>query len=470
MREPKCWLLLLLLMPILSACAGPSRERVREPVNDAIATRLGEVSIAAASDATAEPPDAPISRKAAVLRALQFHPEVRQQLAALGYSQAELHEAFRIGNPALSLSRLHGDGGAEITRALSLSLTDLLTLPDRRRIGQLSLQATQAETAKALLDFAAEVEKAWFEAVAAGQKATLAQAIRKANRHSADLADRMVDAGTLRSSEAAEFRAEAAAAAIAATRAEAHRLEARLALANWLMLPVDGDWTVPDSLPMPANMPWTTEALSERASQERLDLVALQHRRDLAEQALRSARRWRWLGSFELEGEQESGTGEADRQGGALQLELPLFSQAQATILRAEADLSDADAALAAARFQLAGDVQIARSKVLNALEVARIYRQVLLPNRERVVAGKQADVNFMLDGVFELLSVRAQQFEAYSEYLEAILDYWLARTDLRTRIGGRWPEGAVLDDTDSSAIDLDTLFPKAADDAHAHH
>lgn len=466
------YLLLLLLTPLLTACAGLSTQTVREPVSQALGARLGDAAVLP-DDAVHSPApmaSAPITRGQAVVRALQVHPEVRQQLAALGFSQADLNDAFRISNPELGLSRLHGDGVAEITRALSLSLTDLLTLRDRRRLGKLSLQATQAETTQALLDFSAEVETAWFEAVAAEQRATLAQAIRKANRASADLADRMVSAGTLRASEAAEFRAEAAAAAIAATKAEAERLGARLTLANWLMLPVDGDWSVPTSLPMPAALPWSSETLSALARSERLDLKALQARQELSEEALKSARRWRWLGSFELEGEQESATGEPDRRGGSLQLELPIFSQAQASIQRAQAERDQAKAELDAAAFQLEGEVQVARSKVLNALEVARVYRQVLLPSRERVVAGKQADVNFMLDGVFEWLAVRAQQFEAYSEYLEAIRDYWIARTELRARIGGRWPDGAALEETGSTEVDLQSLFPKAPADAHAHH
>lgn len=465
-------LLLGSLLLLVAGCAGMSADTLRAPVQDALTERLGapgalpDLSTITRPDVTS----AAITRAEAVQRALQLHPEVRQKLAALGYTQADLSEAFRIGNPAFNITRLHGDAGAELTRALSLSLTDLLTLRDRRRLGLLSKEAVQAETAQALLALSTEVEAAWFEAVAAEQKSALTEAIRKANRHSADLADRMVDAGTLRASEAAEFRAEAAAAAIAATRAEAERLEARLRLANWIMLPVDGDWSVPDSLPMPKALPWSQDTLSALARSERLDLQALKLRRDLAQEAVNSAKRWRWLGSFELEGERESSTEEPDRLGGSLQLELPIFSQAQANILRATADLADADAALELAQFQLDGQVLVARSKVLNAFEVARVYRQVLLPNRERVVAGKQADVNFMLDGVFELLAVRAEQFSAYSEYLEAVRNYWLARTELRAALGGRWPDSAAFAETEDSEINLQPMFPEPATDPHAQH
>ncbi|WP_170113413.1 TolC family protein [Ahniella affigens] len=465
-------MLLAGVLPLLSACAGMTSETLRAPVQEALTDRIGAPVDLPDTDVTIKPDAGAgvISRVDAVQRALRVHPEVRQKLAALGYTEADVSEAFRIGNPAINVTRLHGDAGAELTRALSLSLTDLLTLRDRRRLGLLSKDATLAETAQALLDIATAVESAWFQAVAAAQSATLKQAIRKASRHSADLADRMVEAGTLRASEAAEFRAEAAAAAIAATRGEAERLEARLQLANWLMLPVDGDWTVPDSLPMPTMLPWSTNELTALARHERLDLQALQHRRDLAAEALKSAKRWRWLGSFELEGERESSTGESDRLGGSLHLELPIFSQGQANIQRADAALTEADAALQRAQFQLDGQIQVSRSKVLNTFEIARVYRQVLLPNRERVVAGKQADVNFMLDGVFELLAVRAAEFAAYGEYLEAVRDYWLARTTLRAELGGRWPDASAFAETDGSAINLQSLFPEPTRDAHADH
>ena len=51
-----------------------------------------------------------------------------------------------------------------------------------------------------------------------------------------------------------------------------------------------------------------------------------------------------------------------------------------------------------------------------------------------------------MLVGVFELLQARRTQLDAFQAYLEAVRDYWVARTDLRRSVGGALPGETPLD------------------------
>ena len=51
-----------------------------------------------------------------------------------------------------------------------------------------------------------------------------------------------------------------------------------------------------------------------------------------------------------------------------------------------------------------------------------------------------------MLVGVFELLQARRSQLDAYQSYVEAVRDYWLARTDLRRSVGGVLPGESPTD------------------------
>ena len=65
-----------------------------------------------------------------------------------------------------------------------------------------------------------------------------------------------------------------------------------------------------------------------------------------------------------------------------------------------------------------------------------------MLPLRERIVRETQLHYNAMQLGVFELLRAREQQIQAALAYVDTLLDYWLARTDLEQLMSGRIPSG----------------------------
>ena len=78
--------------------------------------------------------------------------------------------------------------------------------------------------------------------------------------------------------------------------------------------------------------------------------------------------------------------------------------------------------------------------------EIVDTHRDVLIPQRESVVARSQEQQNYMIIGVFELIQAKRQEYDAYQSYLEAIRDYWLARTDLMRAVGARLPsESAAM-------------------------
>ncbi|MBK8284821.1 MAG: TolC family protein [Ahniella sp.] len=465
--------MLVVLLPLLAACASLPAERGYSEATTEVSTRIGH---APPSDLLSlEPtrpavPEGEIGIGQALDLALRHNPELRREYAALGISRAELEAATRVHNPVFSIARLGIESGTEIARSVALAFTDLLTMPDRRSMAELGQQRAEAEVAQAILKMAHQVEQAWYELISAEQHAALAQLIRQANRQRAELADRMVTAGTLPASHAAEYRATAAETAIAATRAEAERLEARLELANLLVLPIEANWSVPMHLPEPKAVQFSDEELLAQARAERLDLKALDRAVAEHERSLASVKRWRFVGDVELEYEHEQADGEADKQGPGLTLALPIFDQGQAELERAKAALAGARAERDAAWYALGNELYAARAGLHSAAEVARVYQRVLLPSQERVVDGHQQELNFMLKGPFELLSVRAEQYAAHGEYLEAVRDYWLARAQLRMLAGGRLPD-APLYEAGQPEVGIDQFLPKAgAPDPHAHH
>ena len=63
-----------------------------------------------------------------------------------------------------------------------------------------------------------------------------------------------------------------------------------------------------------------------------------------------------------------------------------------------------------------------------------------MLPLQEQIVNEAQLHYNAMQLGPIQLLRVREQQIETAVAYIEALRDYWLARSDAVQILHGRLP------------------------------
>ena len=89
---------------------------------------------------------------------------------------------------------------------------------------------------------------------------------------------------------------------------------------------------------------------------------------------------------------------------------------------------------------------------------------------REAVVAQTQRELNYMLVGAFDLLLAKQQEYAAYGDYLDAVRDYWLARSALSRAVGRRLPEPETMNE---GRVDAGGLLPGTdtpAATSHAHH
>jgi cobalt-zinc-cadmium efflux system outer membrane protein len=136
-------------------------------------------------------------------------------------------------------------------------------------------------------------------------------------------------------------------------------------------------------------------------------------------------------------GEREEGGWEV---GPVFEFPIPLFDQGQARLGRAMAELRRAQQEYYALGVQIRATVRTVHERLQGAQDRARYYRDILLPLRERIVNETQLQYNAMQLGVFDLLRAREQQIQAAVAYIETLLDYWLARTDLEHLLSGRVP------------------------------
>ena len=465
---------LVLLLLGVSGCVGVSRTSGVRQVHQEITTARGDVPMfvtpgdSAASDArVAELLAAPLTSSAAVQVAFLRNPLVLEAYARLGVSQADVVSASRIANPVISGSIITGAGERQAIGGIAQPITDLLLLSARKRLAAGAYERTQHLVAASLLDLSRDAEGAWYRYVSAEQVSAMRQAVARAADVSATLSQRFFDAGNINELELALDRAGAAQARLAAMRAAADARRAKYDLQQRMGLSGDPTWHALRELPAPLPVDEPLESLVARAHDQRFDLVAARREVTILADALKLAKRWRWLGTVEVGLQRERETDGRVLTGPTLALALPIFNQGQAGIARADAQLNASRARLAALELAEDNAVRLGLERLAAAHQVAEEYRRSLVPERELVVKRQQERENFMLIGQFELLLSKQQQYDAYQGYLEAIRDYWLARVDLARAVGGELPSSAATD----PAVGVEAILTPPVDSMeHMNH
>jgi outer membrane protein TolC len=86
--------------------------------------------------------------------------------------------------------------------------------------------------------------------------------------------------------------------------------------------------------------------------------------------------------------------------------------------------------------------VREAYSSYRTAFDVAKHYRDEIVPLRKRISEEVLLRYNGMLMSVFELLADSREQVAAVNGYIESVRDFWLAESDLQMALTGRSPGG----------------------------
>ncbi len=196
-------------------------------------------------------------------------------------------------------------------------------------------------------------------------------------------------------------------------------------------------WTMTPRLAgVPADALPAADALEALAVDQRLDLEATLLRvvGERAEYRLTSV--YGLIPAASL-----GGLGEREVEGGwsvgpSLELPIPLFDRSQAALAASAARIAAGDERTAALALRIRADVRRARTRVEAAGARALHYQRTLLPLASRVLAHTQREYNAMLIGVFQLLQAKRDEIDTGRRYVEALTEYWVARTDLERAVG----------------------------------
>lgn len=382
---------------------------------------------------------APLEADAAVRIAVLNHPGLQATYWDAGIAQADLAQAARLRNPSFGFSRMDGAGGREIERSVSFDLAGLLTLPLRQRMAARRHEETTLRVAAAIERHALATRRAWIEAVAAGQALDYARQVAAAADAASALMERMTRTGNaseLDLAREAAFHAEAGAGVLRAARAlEAAREELTRHLGLWGK---QAAYTLPQRLPELPAAPLELSAIEPAALARRLDVQAARQAAAATAADLGLTRATRFVNVLDLGYASKSETGEARSEGWEVGLELPLFDWGGARAARAEAVYMQAVNRVAETAVNARSEARAGYLDYRAAYDVARHYRDHVIPLRKRISDETLLRYNGMLASPFELLADAREQAAAVHGAIDALRDFWRARAGLEAALGTR--------------------------------
>jgi len=440
-------LVALASLVVLSGCAATRPASTVDNVQK-MTRELGGVSLAVArSDAERLAIEAqvaaimvkPLDAEAAVQVALLNNRGLQATLAELGIADAELLEASRLPNPGLTISRPRSGANLEIEHSLHYSLARLLVLPLLKRTEEARFEQTQRAVAVEVLNLASETRKAWYQAVAAAESARYLAQVKDAAEASAELARRLAEAGNFNRLQRAREQAFYAEATLNLARAQQAATSARERLTRLLGLwGPQTAFLLPDRLPeLPASLPERID-LERVALTQRLDVLSAKFGAERTARNLGLTRTTRFLNLLDLGLTRKASEGNASSLGYELSIELPLFDWGESRIEKAEAYYMQAVNRAAETAVNARSEVREAYLAWRTAYDIARHYRDELVPLAKRISDENLLRYNGMLIGVFELLADARAQIATVNAAISAQRDFWLANADLDMAMVGK--------------------------------
>jgi outer membrane protein TolC len=394
-----------------------------------------------AASRVAELLKAPLSADSAVEIALLSNRSLQASYAELGISESDLVRAGRLANPSFRFGRLSGNGVVEVDSAVLFNVLALFTMPMAKQIEQRRFERAQMQAAYDTVGLASEARKAYFDAVTARQLVVYFGQVKDAADASNELARRMAAAGNF--SKLAQMREQSfyADATVQLARARHQAVATRERLTRVLAL--SGEqlaFTLADRLPdLPAS-PAEPKDAEQTAMDMRLDVLMARRDTESTALALGLTQSTRFINVLHAGFQTKSVTGEQRSNGYEIELELPLFDFGSTRAARAEALYMQALNRTAQVAINARSEVRESYSAYRTAYDLARHYRDEVVPLRQRIAEENLLRYNGMLASVFDLLADSRDQVATVIAAVESLRDHWIAETNLQAALTARSP------------------------------
>jgi outer membrane protein TolC len=375
----------------------------------------------------------PLTVQAAVQIALLNNRGLQARYAELGIAEADLVQASRWSGPTFSFARLKRGDEVEREASVFFDVLGLISIPLSGRAQEQRFAAARHRAAEETLRLALDTRKAWLQAVAAQQTAKYMEDVQLAAEASADLARRMAEVGNwprLTRDREQAFYADATAQLARARQAQA---AAREKLTRLM-----GLWGEDIAYALPERLPDLPPAVREggdleaEALRQRLDVQAARRDAEGLARSLGLTRITRYVDLLEVGALRNTETGQPVQRGWEVELRIPIFDFGGARAARAEYLYMQAVDRAADTAVRARSEAREAYGAYRATFDLARHYRDEVVPLRKRISEEVLLRYSGMLSSVFELLADSRDAVASVNAYLEAQRDFWMAEAELQ--------------------------------------
>jgi len=437
---------LLLAVSVLAGCSTLSNDGGASDVSKLTQPRIGfgvtgertDNDALASSAQVSKLLAAPLTPDSAVQIALLNNRGLQASLAELGVSEADFVQAGRMRNPGFSFSRMRGGDEVEIERSVMFDLIGLLTIPLRSTIEQGRFEQAKITAASEAVRLAGETRRAYFSAVAAAQTEKFMSQVVTSAEAGAGLAQEQAKVGNWSKLDRAREQAFYAEATTQYARARHASTATREQLVRLLGLwGSNVNYKIPDRLPDLPQKPNEPGALEALAMEQRLDIHIAKRDVDATARSLGLTNATGFINVLDAGYANKSTTGAPRENGYEISLELPIFDWGGARRARAKATYMLSVNRTADAAVRARSEVREAYSAYRTTYDVAKHYRDEVVPLRKQISEEVLLRYNGMLASVFELLADSRDQVTSVNGAIEAQRDFWIAETELQAAING---------------------------------
>jgi outer membrane protein TolC len=392
----------------------------------------------------------PLSADDAVQIALLNNPGLQATYSNLGIAEADLVQAGRLHNPGFTFARLERADVFEYERKFLFDVMGLLTMPTRTKLETRRFEQTRLAVTGEVMRVAAETRRAYINAVGAIQTAAYMDDVKLAGEASAELAARMAKVGNWSALDQARQQAFYVEVVAQQAKARAAECSARENLTRLMGLwGAEAQFKLPERLPDLPKAPVEIANVEQQAIANRLDVQMAKKEAEATAQAMGLTKATRFVNVLDLSYINNSETGLPNKTGYEVELQLPIFDWGDAKVAKAEAIYMQSVNRVAAAAVNARSQAREAYAGYRTAYDVAKHYRDELVPLRQKISDENVLRYNGMLIGVFELLAGAREQMASVNMYISAVRDFWLADANLQmatTGTGGAMGGSAMAD------------------------
>ena len=382
----------------------------------------------------------PLSADDAVQVALLNNPQLQADFYALQIAEADVVQAGRLPNPKFGMLYARNNGDYKIEQILTFNIFALLTMPQATAVEKKHFAAAKNAASLQVLSLAYQTRNAYFYALGARESVKYLSQVETSAEATAEFAKRMRTAGNFNKLELAREQTYYSETALDLAQAENHQLQANEALTRLLGLDDTTAFTLPERLP---DLPKSSESLKTVNSDDfakRLDLQQIKLNTEALAAQLGLTKTTRFMNVLEIGPARvlEGRRGDPYKKGIELSFELPIFDWGTAKVKRAEASYMQAMHTATSQTMMAASEVRSHYNQYRTNFDVAKHYRDEILPLRKRVLQENLLRYNGMLIGPFDLMADARAQVLSVNSYIEALRDFWIADSDLTMSLIGK--------------------------------